>query len=126
MVVFLLLTQAIRVTEDVQVFAKVYTVNLILTAISVAIEVGWAALGEAGTRAVGICGQPNTLANHLAISLPLRRSVIRLSAVAVTIPFLAPPASAVDCVKSVCRPEWPDFAKNRHLRPPAPHARILP
>lgn len=71
MVVFLLLTQAIRVTEDVQVFAKVYTVNLILTAISVAIEVGWAALGEAGTRAVGICGQPNTLANHLAISLPL-------------------------------------------------------
>ena len=32
----------------------------------------------------------------LAISLPLRRSVIRLSAVAVTIPFLAPPANDLE------------------------------
>jgi hypothetical protein len=36
------------------------------------------------------------------------------------------PALGVDCVKSMYRPEWADFAKNRHPRHPAPDATISP
>ncbi len=76
LVVFLLLTQTILTSEDIRTFSRVYAINLLLTFASVWREVGWAALGESGTRASGICGQPNVLGNHLAMSLPFALALL--------------------------------------------------
>lgn len=70
LVVYLLLTQTILKTSDLRIVARIYTINLLLTAASVWREVGWNALSDNGARAIGICGQPNVLGNHLAMSLP--------------------------------------------------------
>jgi hypothetical protein len=76
LIIYILLSQTVVTLSDVRVLSRVYVVNLILTALSVWREVGWSALSEAGTRAVGICGQPNVLGNHLAMSVPFALAVL--------------------------------------------------
>ncbi len=70
LVIFLLLTQTILKSSDFRIIARIYTINLLFTAAAVWRQVDWAALSDGGTRAIGICGQPNVLGNHLAMSLP--------------------------------------------------------
>ena len=76
LIIFGLFTQTILSTADLRILSRIYTLNLVLTAASVWREVGWSALGESGTRASGICGQPNVLANHLAMSLPFALALL--------------------------------------------------
>ncbi len=76
LIIFVLMTQTLLHENDFRTLAKVYVINLGLTSASVAVEVGWSALGESGTRAGGICGQPNVLGNHLAMSLPFALALV--------------------------------------------------
>ncbi len=76
LVIFGLLTQTIVTPADLRTLTRVYVVNLVLTVVSVWLEVGWSALGESGMRAGGICGHPNALGNHLAMSLPFALALL--------------------------------------------------
>ena len=76
LVIFALLTQTFLTTEQLRMLCRVHAINLLLTFASVWREVGWSALGDSGTRAGGICGQPNLLGNHLAMSLPFALALL--------------------------------------------------